>query len=104
VIGGLGDTDRTFPVDHDQRLEHGRVAAAPGDQGTADGGQDVGAIREHLAGLVEIAAAQIFEHDGEIVGQFAGRQFETRPLVDLFEFDHGFAAITAFAVEMLEQM
>ena len=62
------------------------------------------AVREHLARLGEIAAAQIFEHDGEVVRQFARRQFESRALVELLELDHGLAAVAAFAMQMLEQV
>src|SRR4029079_7934779 len=62
------------------------------------------AVREHGSWLSEVAAAQIFQHDGKKIRQLASRQFEPRLFVKLFEFDHGLAPIAAFAVQMLEQM
>ena len=102
--GTLSTSIGLSPGDDEQGLQDGRVAASPRDQGPADRRQDMGAVGQHLARLGKIAAAQIFEHDRQIIGQFARGELEPRPLVELLELDHGLAAVAAFAVQMLEQM
>src|SRR6516162_8973515 len=96
--------DRRLPGKHKQRLQDGSVVAAARDKGLADPSQNVGAITQELARLSEISAAEILEHNREIVGQLARRQIKSRPLVEILEVDHRLAAIAPLAVQMLKQM
>src|SRR5579883_1583936 len=96
----LRSVDRALASNDDQGLQNGRITTAPRNKRSADRNKNVRAVCEHRSRLGNVAAAQIFEDDRQVIRQLPRQEVESRPLVNALEIDHCLASVAAFAVEM----